>query len=107
MCHGGIEPGFDLFIETSVVFFPLGGRSQFGVDLSHSFKRFLEGAAFAPGDRVSQSKGDPIDSAVLLPVGETAASRVHTSVPAVWAYARLRPTDVRFQRGENVNSNCA
>ena len=38
----------------------------------------LKGAAFVLGNRVSQAKGDPIDSAVPIPVEETAARR---SVP--------------------------
>ena len=43
--------------------------------LEPALTRILKGAAFVPGDRVGQTKGDPIDSAVLFPVGETAASR--------------------------------
>ena len=39
----GIEPGFDLFIETSVVFFPLGVCPRFGVALVPQLTRFLEG----------------------------------------------------------------
>ena len=73
--HAGIEPGFDLFIETSVVFFPLRVSPRFGVALEPALTRILKGAAFVPGDRVSEAKGNPIDSAVLFPVGETAASR--------------------------------
>ena len=41
--HAGIEPGFDLFIETSVVFFPLGVCPRFGVALVPQLTRFLEG----------------------------------------------------------------
>ena len=42
--------------------------------LEPQLTRFLEGTAFVPGDRVSQAKGDPIDSAVLLPGVKTAVS---------------------------------
>ena len=40
------------------------------VALEALLTRCLEGAAFVPGDRVSEAKGDPIDSALLFPVGE-------------------------------------
>ena len=63
-----------LFAARSVALFPLGVSTLFGVALEPPLTRFLEGAAFIAGDRVSESKGDPIDSAVLFPVGETAAS---------------------------------
>ena len=39
------------------------------VSLEPQLTRFLEGAAFVPGDRVSEAKGDPIDSAVLFSSG--------------------------------------
>ncbi len=51
--HAGIELGFDLFIETSVVCFPLGVSPRFGVALEPQRTRCLEGTAFVPGDRVS------------------------------------------------------
>ncbi len=45
------------------------------MSLEPKLTRCLKGAVFVPGDRVSEAKRDPIDSAVLLPVRETAASR--------------------------------
>ena len=48
---------------------PLGVCPRFGVALVPQLTPFLEGEALVPGDGVSEAKGDPIDSAVLIPVG--------------------------------------
>ena len=78
--HASIKLGFDLFIETSVVCFPLGVCPRFGVVLEPQLTRFLKGATFVPGDRVGQTKGDPIDSTVPIPVGEMASVSDQTEI---------------------------
>ena len=54
--------------------------------LEPALRRFLKGAAFVLGDRVSEARGDPIDRAVLFPVGETAARRgvPRHRIPGYW-----------------------
>ena len=48
------------------------------MSLEPQLTRFLEGAAFVPGDRVSEAKGDPIDSAVLFPAAAARLARPDT-----------------------------